>query len=256
MKLLFRSFFLMALFALSVSGFSADTQNTSSSSSTKVLWDEWYTLTLQGSVPAAYYNERCEQDSRGRWVYKNKAIKVDEGFLNAESLTAIAESNPPLKPILFNFHGTYRSNETTIDGTFQSDGTLAVKIFKSGQELPVIKNKNPAQAFFSSFFPIFIRQKLQTLKINQTSNFQAILEDNEELSFAAQSGTIQLKPDDDFSKKTKTKKLSIVHAGQQSTWYVEASGLPVKIDFPARKAVIEKTTREKAEKFLQNAQQE
>lgn len=52
----------------------------------KVIWDEWYTLTLQGTIPAAAYNGRLEKDSQGRLIYKNKTSKLEENYTNEESL--------------------------------------------------------------------------------------------------------------------------------------------------------------------------
>ncbi len=229
------------------------TTSSTQAAASKILWDDWFILTLQGAVPAAYYNERCELDAAGRWVYKNKTFKLEEGAINEESLTAVAASEPFLKPILFNFHSLAQSVETLIDGTLQQDGTLIVKIIKNGQELPAIRKRINSEAFFSSLFPVLIHEKLQKMKTGQTYSFQAILEDNLEVAFSPQPGSIQLKPDDEFSKKTHTKKIAVNHVGQLSIWYLENSGLPLRIEFPTRKAMIDRTTKEKAEKFLQSS---
>lgn len=90
-----------------------------------------------------------------------------------------------LKPVLFNFHRTYRSSELTIDGTLQPDGSLVVKVLKDGD--PAIRKRLTPNAFLSSFFPVLLGNAAEKLKVNQTSGFQSILEDNEELGFTPQS---------------------------------------------------------------------
>src|SRR5688572_7979786 len=92
----------------------------------KVLWDHWYTMTLNKRTHYGYYNEKVE--IRGDKIhFQNTLFKKEEGFINEEQLGTVATNDARLAPLYFNFHSTYRATETNIDGSTK-DGILSAKV--------------------------------------------------------------------------------------------------------------------------------
>ncbi|OFZ80656.1 MAG: hypothetical protein A3K03_12065 [Bdellovibrionales bacterium RIFOXYD1_FULL_44_7] len=216
----------------------------------KLLWDSWYTITLNKTVHYSYFNERFELKD-GNLFYQSKSWKQEEGYINEEQIGALSEYRLDLIPLFFNFHSTYRSTETTIDGNIKDGKILTVKIRKGNTDLPVIKRNTPGKAILSVFFPIWIGHRLAKMKQTQTLSFMTILEDNIEANFDTVHGQVRLDASDDIAMKTKTSKLSVNYRDLRSTWYVERNGSPVRIEIPGQKTLIERTTKEIAQKFLE-----
>jgi hypothetical protein len=223
---------------------------TKATASSKTIWDAWYTVTVGKGSHYAYYNDRVES-REGRLFFQNRFWKNEEGYVNEEQLGAFSEDSPELKPLFFNFHSTYRTTETTIDGTVQDGRQLTVKARKGGQELPLGKKSLPPGVILSAFFPVWLGQKLKTLKPDQSATFTGILEDGLESAFAPMPGRIRAAKPDAFATKNQVRKVTVNFRDMDSVWYVDERGIPARIEMPAMKAVVEKVSREKARKFLQ-----
>ena len=218
----------------------------------QVLSDLWYTITLKEKVHYGYYNDRAEL-KQGKLFFKNQLWKNEEGYINEEQVGVFSENNPELTPLFFNFHSTYRTTETTIDGTVQSGtggNVLTVKVKKGGQELPLIKKNLPSKIFFSSVFPLWLERRMATLKPGQTQSFLTILEDSVDSGFETAFGRIQVEKPDAFATKSATTKITVTNHDQRSIWYVDAKGNPVRIEMPEQHAVVERVAESVATKFL------
>ena len=216
----------------------------------KVVWDAWYTVTILPKTPYGYYNDRVEQLD-GKLAYKNRFWKSEEGFINEEALASFAE-DPTLKPAFFNFHSQFRSTETMIDGNVQGKNQLNVSVRQGETSKPPIKRMIPKGVFLSAFFPLWLKENSKTMKVGETKTFSTILEDNIDDNFETKSGTVRLEAQDDFAKANLAKKFKVSRSGEDSTWYVNDAGMPLKILMTSQKVVVEKTTQKDAEKFLKS----
>jgi hypothetical protein len=215
-------------------------------------WDHWYTVTILPKTPFAYYHEKLER-KKGRLHFKTEMWKKEEGFINAEQLGVFSDDNAELSPLFYNFHATYRESEVSIDGS-SSNGRLHVRIRRNNTELPVITRGLSSKAFFSSMFPIWMSRKLLGTPADQAKStsfsFLAILEDNQDSGFSAESGRIQLVEPDEFAKSSGTIRVQVDFNGQRSSWYLDKSSSPVRVDIPGQKTRIERTDEKRAKAFL------
>lgn len=222
---------------------------TTSSSASRVLWDGWYTVLVGNKVKYAYYNEKAEIKG-DRVHFQTRMWKQEEGFINEENMGAFALNDARLTPLFFNFRSTYRSTETKIDGTVGKDQHLSVRVQRGGQSMPPIRRRILDNPFFSVFFPVWIGKNLNSLPQGKTVSFSAILEDNLDTSFRSVPGNIRLDAPDEFAKKTGTKKFIVNHRDLTSVWWVKDSGMPVRIQMPSQKTLIQMVPQAEAEKFL------
>ncbi len=212
--------------------------------------EHWYTTTLGKGVHYGYYNERLEKRD-GKLFFLNQSWKKEQDFIIEEQAGAVATPPPQFGQQFFNFHSTYRSTETTIDGSVK-DGMLTVKVRRGkSEDAAPLKKAMPRSAFFSIFFPVWIGMELPKLKEGQSIGYLTILEDNIDAGFSAMNGQVRLEKPDAFALKTKTRKLTVSNPGLKSTWWVDAQGSAVRIENPAQKSVIERVSEEQAKKFLQ-----
>jgi hypothetical protein len=214
----------------------------------KVVWDAWYTVTILPKTPYGYYNDRVEQLD-GKLAYKNRFWKNEEGFINEEALASFAE-DPSLKPAFFNFHSQFRSTETMIDGTVSAENQLNVSVRQGENSKTPIKRILPKGVFLSAFFPLWLKENTKTMKVGETKTFSTILEDNVDDNFETKSGTVRLEAQDEYAKANQAKKFKVTRNDEESTWYVNDAGMPLKILMTSQKVVVEKTSQALAEKFL------
>jgi hypothetical protein len=88
------------------------------------------------------------------------------------------------------------------------------------------------------------------MKVGKRMSFSTIFEDALDSRYETQHGNLTLEKEDEYSKKTGTKKLLIELAGLKSTWYVLPSGEAVRVEKPDQKLVIERKTEAEARRFL------
>ncbi|MGZ3689276.1 MAG: hypothetical protein ACXWP5_07210 [Bdellovibrionota bacterium] len=216
----------------------------------QVIWDNWYTVTVNKVIHYEYYNEHAEI-KKGRYFFQNHAWKMEEDFLNEEQLGEFAEVSTELTPMFFNFHSTYRTTETTIDGTVDPKRMMTVKVHKGNTDLPIVHASLPQKTIFSSFFPIWIGQRLAAMKPESNYYVQVVLEDNIESGFGAQNGQLRMEKPDTFATTSKTTKLSISLNDMKSTWYVDKTGAPVRIEVPAQNTLVQRVSEKEAKGFLE-----
>lgn len=214
----------------------------------QVAWDAWYTVTV-GKSKYGYYNDRVEL-RQGRIFFQNKYWKNEEGFLNEESLGAYAMDDARLTPLFFNFRQLYRSTETLIDGNVSEQGILSVRVRRAGSELPPIRKSTSDRAIFASMFPLWLRVNLPKLKPTSPQGFQTIREDDVEGGFGVISGLVRLEKPDERATRTGTSRVWVQYGADPSTWWVEKSGMAIRIENAAQKLVVEKVTEAEARKFL------
>ncbi len=215
----------------------------------RVLWDHWYTVTLgKSKTPYEYYNDRVEI-RKGRIVFQNKAWKKEEDYINEEQLGAFAEDNDELTPLFFNFHSSYRSSETIIDGTV-TNKVLNVRIRKGSRELQPIKRSIQRKLIFSQHFPVWLGKHLSQFKPGAPHSFVTILEDNIDNAFASVSGLLRMEKPDDLAIKLQATRLSVTFQDQPSTWWVDEMGSPYRIEIPKTQTIVERSTEKAAKAFL------
>ena len=212
-------------------------------------FDGWYTITAFPKMHYAYYSEHIEL-KKGRLYYQSHMWKKEEGFLNEEELGAFAENNEALTPLFYNYHATYRTTETTIDGNVKEGNKLFVKVRRGDGEMPLIRKIVSKRAFFSAFFAVWLKRQLNTAHLNKNMNFLTILEDSIDVGFKTVPGHARLMPLDEYARKTETRRFAVEYHDMKSIWWVDKSGEALRIDMPAQKIVIERVSKAKAEAFL------
>ena len=217
--------------------------------SSQILSDHWYTVTIGGTAPYEYYNERLEKKTN-RLFLQNHTWKREEEYINEEQLGAFAEDNADLTPLFYNFHSTFRSTELAIDGNVKNGKEITVKIHRGTSDLPVIKKNLSPRTILSTFFPVWLGRHLASLKAGQRVSFSTLLEDNLELAFSTVSGSVSVQKPDEFATKSKTQKIAVTHHGLRSVWWVDSTGSAVRIEMPEQNAVVERVPEEKARAFL------
>jgi uncharacterized protein YneR len=216
----------------------------------KVIWDNWYTVSVSKNIPYEYYNEKAVLKD-GKIQFFNHVWKKEEGFINEEQLGAFSNGDVDLTPLFYNYRATYRASEATIDGNVHDGKMLVVKMKKGAENIPTVTHSIPAKTFFSIFFPLWLGKQLQTAKPNASFSFNTILEDNIDQGFDTVSGRVQVEKPDEFATKSKTKKVSVMYKeDQHSFWWVDDKGAAVRIEMDSNATVVERTTKEKAEAFL------
>lgn len=219
----------------------------------QILSDQWYTVTVGGNKKYAFYNEKAEIHD-DRVSFQTRMVKLEDGFLNEEQLGTFSENSRDLKPLFYNFHSIYRSTEIKIDGNISgSTGTtlLTVRIKKGNEELPVIKRSIVPSTIFSSIFPLWLERNLVTLKEKKTLSFSALLEDNLDIGFAPVPGRATLKEPDEFAKKNSATLVEVTFKDGTFLWWFDLQSKMLRMESPSQKLVIERTSRKKAESFLE-----
>jgi hypothetical protein len=246
---------LIALVILSAGGSALAAKETKTTASSPTDWNHWYTVTILPNTPYAYYHETLEKN-QGRLHFKTEMWKREEGFINSEQLGVFSEDNALLTPLFYNFHANYRESELNIDGSV-NQGRLQVRIKRNQQDLPVITRGMPKNAFFSSMFPIWMSRKLQEAPASTASSlnlsFLAILEDNQDAGFSAQSGRFKVATPDEFSKSTSTVPIQVDFNGQKSLWYLDKKGAPIRVEIPGQRTRIERVPEKQAQAFLKTS---
>lgn len=214
----------------------------------QTLWNSWYTVTVGEKIPFGYYNDKVERRD-GKIAYQNQLWKTEEGFINEERVVSFGKDDANVTPLLFNFLGTYRESEFSVDGTFAGT-TLKVKARRNKQNLPPLEVAVPSKAFLSTLFPVWIGKRLPELKIGKRVSFATLFEDALDSRYSPISGSLTLEAEDAIAKKTGTKKLAVEIADVKSVWYVLPSGEAVRIENPAKHQVAERRTEAEARRFL------
>ena len=96
--------------------FSSNALIPAASAADKVMWDNWYTMTLLGKTAYGYFNEKAVQKKDRVHVQVN-LWKLEEGFINEEQVATFSMDNAEVTPLFFNVRMLYRASETKIDGT-------------------------------------------------------------------------------------------------------------------------------------------
>lgn len=237
---MFRKLILFASLALPLTAQAGD----------KTLWDEWYTMTINGKIHYGYYNEHVEK-RKDHLFFKNDVWKREEDYINREALGAEAQDDEKVSPLFFNFHSTYRTNETTIDGNVQ--GTmLTVKAKRTDKDYPVSKRGIPSKTILATFFPVWLGRHLPALKDGRVLDFTTVMEDNIELAWSPVEGHVKLEKPDELAKKTRTTKVSVDYGSSHTVWWVDERGCAWRIEMPEQKVVVERATKNTAIRFLEH----
>jgi hypothetical protein len=223
----------------------------------RVLWDVWYTVTVNKVIHYEYSNDRMEIRG-GRLVATSHSWKQREDFISEEQLETTAANERDLLPVGFKARISYRSVETTIEGTVEGKGSreLVVRIRKGDTELPPIRHPLPPRTILSSFLSLWVTRHFTEFKTGQVYPFSTLLEDSIEADFTPTPGQIRVEPSDEIATRTHTVKLtvnyhdSVSHEDMKSLWWIEPTGVPVRIEMPLQKSVIRASTPAEAQKFL------
>jgi hypothetical protein len=216
----------------------------------KVIWDNWYTVSVSKNIPYEYYNEKVIYKD-GKIQFFNHVWKKEEGFINEETLGAFSNGDVDLTPLFYNYRATYRATEATIDGNVHDGKTLVVKVKRGTEDIPTVTHSIPQKTFFSIFFPLWLGKQIQTAKPKASFVFNTILEDNVDQGFDTVTGRVTVEAPDAFSEKTHTKKVSVSYKDDQhSNWWVDDKGAAVKIEMESNSTVVERVSKEKAQAFL------
>jgi hypothetical protein len=213
------------------------------------LWDAWYIVTVNDTVPYAYFNEKASVID-GRAHLQLRIWKKEEGFINEENIGAFAADEPSLRPLFYNYRLTYKSTETQIDGTVDADRFLVTKVRKNGTDVPTSRKQLPKDAILSYTFPIWLARKYGSLQKDKPVSFYALTEDGVDSGFPISTGTVTLLSDDEIATKTKTKRVKVNFMDADSFWWIRPGGNAFAIHTPTRKILTQQVTQEKALGFL------
>ena len=217
--------------------------------SQNVLWDAWYIVTVNDTVPYAYYNEKAEITD-GRAHLQLRIWKKEEGFINEENIGAFSKDDAELTPLFYNYGGTYKSAQTIIDGTIDADHWLNVRVRKGGQESTPARKQVTKNTILSYMFPIWLARKISSLKQDQVTSFYALSEEAADNGFPITTGSVTLMKPDDIATKTGTKRIKVTFMDGDAFWWVKPSGFAIAINRPAGKTLIQLVPKEKALGFL------
>lgn len=218
-----------------------------------VLWDYWYSISVNGKMNMGYYNEKAEL-RKGRVYVQTHSWKKEGDFINEEQLGAYAEDNAELTPLFFNSHANYRGTEINVDATVTDGHKLSASVKQGTETLAPIKRSLPSKTFFSQHFSIWLGRQLAHLDTKKSFPFLTVFEYNVEGGFPAEPGRIKLEAPDEFAKEKNVQKISLDVLSQKSIWYVDKTGAALRIvmlgNSPDTTHIVERTTEEKAKKSL------
>lgn len=216
-----------------------------------ILWDSWYTVTLGSKNRYAYYHEKAELVDK-QLKFSTKMWKLENGFINQEHIGTLSKNTADLQPDFYNMIHIERGTEKQIDATMNGK-VLQTKVRQSGKNLPPAQQVIPKGAFFSTVFPMWLGKNASAMKPKTPVPFTTITEGVVHQSpQKPRSGTVYLDSPDTYAKKTSTKRLQVQLGGQGSTWWILPSGEVQKIYYPKTQALVQKTTKKKAQGFLKN----
>lgn len=215
---------------------------------TTVLWNSWYTVTVGDKIPFGYYNDKVERRD-GKIALQNQLFKMEEGFINEERVVSFGKDDANLTPLLFNFLGTYRESEFSVDGTFEGS-KLRVKARRNKKDLPSIETSVSSKVFLSTLFPVWLGKRLPEMKVGKRLTFATLFEDALDRRYSPIGGSVTLEEEDETAKKSGTKKLAVEIDGVKSVWYVLPSGEAIRIENSAKHQLVEKKTEAEARRFL------
>lgn len=215
----------------------------------QTLWKSWYTVKV-AKLPYQVYEESVELKS-GKIRYQYSARKKEEGQINEEQIGTLSEGLPSLRPVLYNFRSTYRKTEKTIDGTIKDDA-IVTKLRTSTEQLSGPKRILPKKAIFASLFPLWLAEKIRApggIKPGKLLTFTALVEDTIETSLI-ENGRAYLQENDEIANQTGTKKFKVQFRGNDALWWIKPNGMPLRIEIPAQKVIVQTSTEEEAQNFL------
>jgi hypothetical protein len=218
-----------------------------------VLWDNWYTVSLKGA-PSSYYNEKVEVLSDrikiqvNQWFKEGKEGKM---VVRSENLGASAKNTPLLEPLLYNFRTVKDGVETSIDGTILNNGKVfSVKIKTGDAEVKTLRAEMLPKLILTSFFPVWINKNYKRITGVQPIEFTSIVEDQVETTVPVVKGTAYEMREDDFAKKTGTRKLRIEFDRVVAFWWVTKNGDAVQIQIPSQEQLVKKVDKKTAENYF------
>ena len=219
------------------------------SSHAAILWDNWYTVSAQ-NTPHSYYNEKAEITGERAKIQVNTWIK-DGRRIRSENLGATAKNTDSLDPIFYNFRTQQEGEEKVIDGSVDGKGKVfSVKSRTGIHQSKPLKAQMIPNLILASFFPMWIHKNYKRITGVQPKEFQVILEDQVDGEVPVVTGTAYEMRADEFAESTKTRKLRVVFNKTVNYWWVTPKGDALRIEIPSDGRVVQKTTKEKAESFL------
>ena len=215
----------------------------------EVLWDNWYTVTEKG-IPDSYYHEKAELQGDKAKIQVNSWIKTGTQ-IKSENLGATAKNTPLLEPLLYDFRTQESGTEKSIEGSILNNGKIfSVKIKRGASNSKPIRAEMLPKLILSSFFPLWINKNYKRITGVQPIEFHAIVEDQVAEQVPVVKGDAYEMLADEYSKKTKTRKLRVNFNNIIAFWYVTPKGDATQITIPAINKVVTKADKAVAEKFL------
>ena len=221
-----------------------------SQSKAETLWDNWYTIS-DHNHPDSYYNEKAEISGDHAKIQVNTWIRDGQKIRN-ESLGAVAKNTVLLEPLLYNFRTqSSKGEEKVIDGSILSNGKVFSVKIKSGLNSPKsLRAAMVPKLILASFFPLWIHKNYKRISGVQPIQFQAIVEDQVDTAVPIVTGTAYEMKQDDFAKKTNTRKLRIEFNRLVAIWWVTPKGDAIQIQIPQLEKMVRKTERKTAENYF------
>ncbi len=216
----------------------------------EVLWDNWYTVSDHGA-PDSYYNEKAEITGDRAKIQVNTWIK-DGKRIKSENLGANAKNTDLLEPLLYNFRTQGPAGEEkVIDGTITSNGKIFSVKTKTGiQSSKPLRAEMLPKLILASFFPLWLNKNYKRVNGVQPIEFRAILEDRVETEVPVVLGTAYEMNQDEFAKKTNTRKLRVEFNRIVAIWWITKKGDAIQIHLPSVERMVKKVDRSVAEKYL------
>ncbi len=218
----------------------------------EILWNNWYTVSDHGH-PDSYYNEKAETVGDRAKIQVNTWIKVGK-IIRSEALGSVAKNTQLLEPLLYDFRTqTDDGQEKVIDGSIVENGKVFSVKMKSGIEAskPLRAEMMP-KLILSSFFPMWIHKNYKRITGVQPIEFQAIVEDQVDSTVPVVNGTAYEMRQDDFAKKTNTRKLRIEFNKIVAFWWVTPKGDAIQIQVPELERLVKKVDQKTAQDYLSN----
>jgi hypothetical protein len=212
----------------------------------KPLWESWYIVYADGVTPSSYYTEKVYIQGSELRVQLNQYNKSPEG-IEEEHLGCAAKNNSDLTPLKVTYQKTSPTENRTVDGALDATGRVFHSSVAIGKEpRRTLKAAMQPKLFFVSMFPAWLGKNAKRITSVQQTAFTVLQEDRIDTQFPIADGSVMETQADLIAKNTGSRKLRVKFSGDLQYWWVMPSGEMIRMENAQSRAVIEKTTKEKA----------
>ena len=214
--------------------------------SAKVLWKEWYLLTIQGEAQGYFVEEFEKRVNEKQLAISQTWFEKREGGVST-FIGSVASDNSALSPVAFFSDRKSAMKAYKVDGRVKG-GTLELKLKPEGSEGGVEKTYPMGKDFLlSNFLPYALTHQL---KPGSPLSFSAIVEDPMDTSFELHKGNASRQSGNKQIKTEECKKFEVTIDGKGQSWWVADSGKLCEVYLPFSDSKLELSSEENIKKLF------